>query len=311
MLMPAPQEIAPRDIHVWRFGGLGPWDFLKRAVVGWQEHRLSAMSAQFAYYSLLALVPLLILIIAAIARLPLAGTLQSFERLLRRALPTDAFDLVWLQIEDIQGHSNASLAAIATVVFIFGGMRLFVTLGQGVSAAFGTAARRHWAGVRGISFLLTLGVLALLLLALVLLVIGPDLVHWLLVMLDLEQIEGPLVHGVRWFIVLGSLLICTSAIYCLMPAVKLPWHWLSPGNVTAVGGWMLLSHGLQLYMAYFGQYNKTYGTLAGVVVLLLWFYLTGAMLMLGGLINGVIYQAAAEKSRREKAAAGDASVSKD
>lgn len=279
-------------------GGLTPWQLLKRSAQGWQDHQLSAKSAQFAYYSMLALVPLLILTIAAIARLPLAGTLDSFERLLRRALPPDAFVLVETQIRDIQDHSNTSLAFAAVLICIFGGMRLFVTMGEGISAAFGVT-RRRWVRAQGVSFLLTLGILALLLVALVLLVVGPNLLHWVLIMLDMEQLEGPLAHGVRWVIVTGCLLTCTSAIYCLMPAVKLPWHWLSPGNVTAVVGWMLLSQGLQQYVIYFGHYNKTYGALAGVIVLLLWFYLGGATLLLGGLINGVIYQAAAERDAAE------------
>lgn len=282
-----------KQLRLWRLGGLSPWEFVKRTASGWKDHQLSAKSAEFAYYSMLSLVPLLILAIAALARFPIVGMLERFELLLERTLPPDAYRLVWQQVEDIQAHSSSSLAIAASVVFLFGGMRLFVAMGEGISAAFGT--KRRWVRAQGVSLLFTLGILLLLLVALALLVIGPNIVQWFLYTVGLEELEGPLAHGMRWTIVVGCLLLCTSAIYRLMPAVKLPWHWLSPGNVAAVGGWMLLSQGLRFYMTYFGQYNKTYGTLAGVIVLLLWFYLTGAMLLLGGLINGVIYRAAAEE----------------
>jgi len=284
----------PQEIRVWQLGGLSFWQLLKRIGIGWQEYRLAAMSAQFAYYSLLALVPVLILTIAAIAKLPLAGTLDSFQRLLRRALPPDAYELVREQIQDVQDYSSAGLASAALLVFLFAGMRLFMTVDSGLNSAFGIQKRRNWFKAQGVSLILTVGVILLLLLALVLLVMGPNLIQWALALFEQQHLEGPLVHFVRWAIVTCCLLLCTSAIYCLMPAVKLPWHWLSPGSVIAVGGWMLLSQGLRLYMTYFGHYNKTYGTLGGVIVLLLWFYLSGAMLLLGGLINGVIYQAAAE-----------------
>ena len=286
-------------------GGLSLWQLVKRTAIGWRDHQLAAKSAQFAYYSMLALVPLLILLIAAIARLPLAGTLEKLELVLQRALPPDAFLLVKKQILDIQDHSNASLAVVTLFVFLYGGMRLFAALGEGINAAFGTETRRRWVRAQGVSFLLTLGILFLLLVALVMLVIGPNLVHRLLFSLDLAHLDGVLVRVIPWVIVCGCLLLCTSAIYCLMPAVRLPWHWLSPGNVTAVACWMLLSRGLQFYATYFGHYNKTYGALAGVIVLLLWFYLGGATLLLGGLINGVIYQAAAEKKAAEDATAVD------
>lgn len=290
---------APENIRVWHLGGLSFWQLIKRTAVGWRDCQLSAKCAQFAYYSMLALVPLLILTIAAIARLPLAGTLVSFERLLRRTLPPDAYELVELQIQDIHKHSDASLVFVALFVFSFGGMRLFVTMGEGLSAVFGAEQPRRWISAQGLSLLLTLGILFLLLLALVLLVLGPDLVHWILDALDLQRLEGVSFQAVRLSIVTCALLLCTSSIYCLMPAVKLPWHWLSPGSVTAVVGWMLLSQGLRLYATYFGHYNKTYGALAGVIVLLLWFYLSGATLLLGGLVNGVIYRATAEEKLAE------------
>ncbi|REJ70121.1 MAG: YihY/virulence factor BrkB family protein [Planctomycetota bacterium] len=298
--MPSPQET-----NVWRFGGLSPWQLIKRTAAGWSDHQLSAKSAQFAYFSMLSLVPLLILTIAAIARLPMAGALKNFHRILRRALPADAYQLIAEQIADIQSHSSATLAVAAVLVALYAGMRLFRTIGEGLNLAFG-APRRRWARTQGVSILIAIGAILLLLIALMLMVIGPHLMRWLLGLLEMQGYQRSILQWVRISIVVVCLLLSTSTIYCLMPAVRVPWHWISPGSVTAVVSWLLICRGLQFYVNYFGQYNKTYGTLAGVVVLLLWFYLSGASLLLGGLVNGVIYRAA-EGGNQESVSAADTS----
>src|SRR5262249_13664807 len=97
--------------------------------------------------------------------------------------------------------------------------------------------------------------------------------------------------GVRWGVVGACLWIATTAIYCLVPNVKLNWYWFSPGSVFAVIGWVLSSQGFRVYVENFASYNKTYGALGGVIVLIVWLNLTGAVLLMGGQINGIIHAA--------------------
>jgi len=87
------------------------------------------------------------------------------------------------------------------------------------------------------------------------------------------------------------LLVATSAIYCWVPSVKLTWRLLTPGSVVATAGWVVATQGLRLYAENFGRFNETYGALGGVVVLLVWLYLTGTLLLTGGEIDSVIYRA--------------------
>ena len=94
-------------------------------------------------------------------------------------------------------------------------------------------------------------------------------------------------------------------IYHLAPAVDQPWHWVTPGSVFALVGWLLASHGLRIYVASFANYNATYGSIGGVILLLLWLYVTGVILLAGAGVNAEIWRAATELAGRPDTAGED------
>jgi hypothetical protein len=87
-----------------------------------------------------------------------------------------------------------------------------------------------------------------------------------------------------------------SLVYYLAPPVQRRWPWVTPGSAVAVVGWLAASAGLRAYVAQFANYNATYGSIGGVILLLLWLYLTGFMLLLGAEVNAEIAKAARERS---------------
>ena len=288
------------DLKMWRFGGLGWFELVTRTRRAFLNNHLSARCAQFAFYCMLALVPLLIITIAAIALLPLKGVVSSFLRVLKRGLPPEAYQLVADQVQDIQQTSTSGLVLIGLLIFIFGGSRLFLTIGEGLNAAFGLPPRHRRIRAHWLSLLLTLGMMLLLLVGLVLLVVGPILTTWAIRILEIPALETFSFHFVRWVIVTFGLLLFTSALYSFAPAAHVPWRWFTPGNVFAVAGWMITSQAFRWYVENFAFYNQTYGARGGVVVLLLWLYLTGAILFIGGQINGIIFQAVAKSAADSK-----------
>lgn len=103
-----------------------------------------------------------------------------------------------------------------------------------------------------------------------------------------------------WTIATGLLTLCFAVIYYWAPGVKRRrWHWLTPGSAVGIVAWVLVSLGFRLYLHYFNFYSITYGSLGAVIILLMWFYITGFMLLLGAEINSEIEAAAAERSLRE------------
>jgi len=283
-------------LRLWKFGGLSPLELAQRTWRGFRDGQLAARCAQFAYYSMLAMVPLLIVIVAAIGFMPIDGVLGSSLKLLQRALPHDAYQLIYDQILSIQRQSSTTYIASSVVIFLYGGSRLFLTVGEGLNVAFGHPPRMHRFRTYWLSLLMTFGITLLLMVALMLLVLGPMAIGWATALLRLDLLESPMLesfsfHVIRWVIVTAFLLVLTSAIYCFVPEDGLPWRWFTPGTVFAVAGWTLASQIFRLYVENFAVYNQMYGTLGGVIAMLLWLYLTGAILFMGGQINGIIYQA--------------------
>lgn len=291
---PSPAATSMSLAKLWRLGGLSIRELLVRTLRERKSNQLDARSAQFSYYSMLAVAPLLILIIGCVAQLPLDDVLESFLRAIKAGLPVNVVRLINRQIQDIQAHSTWGLMLGAFALLAIAGSRVFLTLGAGLDAAYGVEERRHFLRAGGIAFAMTFGVFVLLLLAMVLLVVGPMTAEYLL-----GRIESPVVHvllstGVRWGVACGFMLIAASVVYWIIPTVKVGWYFISPGSLFATVGWVLAMQGMRLYIENFAQarYNETYGALAGVVVLLVWFYMTGALLLTGGQINGIIHRAA-------------------
>ncbi len=283
-------------LAMWKLGGLTPWDLVRRAFIGYNQHRLSAQSAQFAYYAIFTLFPLLMVLIGIVAQLPIEGLIRSMENAINMGLPHDLSQILFDQIADIQKKTTFSLIMGGVVLLSWGGMRLFLTMGKGLDAVFEVDHRRNFLKAGGLSLLLTFFVLFLLFLAMILLVVGPAIARLLL-----SNFEAPWLHvllsaGTRWSVACGFMLISTSVIYWAVPSVRLPWNIITPGSLFVVVSWVVMLLGFREYVENFAHYNETYGTLGGFIVLLVWLYMTGAILMMGGEINGVIYRAAKEKS---------------
>src|SRR5579863_4829146 len=98
-----------RTARLWRFGGLSVWQLVVRSIRGYRANHFDARSAQFAYYSMLALFPLLILLLGALARLPVGGVVDNALDGAKNVLPPDVYQLLDLQVRDIQVHSTAKL----------------------------------------------------------------------------------------------------------------------------------------------------------------------------------------------------------
>lgn len=189
-------------------------------------------------------------------------------------------------------------------VFAYTGSRLFMTVNRGLNAAYSVTEQRRGWHVHGLALLVTAGSFLLFLSALVLLVVGPELSEWVTGRSRSSLLGFLLYRGVRWTIICLVVFLNSLLIYWLAPSVRQKWSSLWLGSLLATAAWVAISFGLRYYVVNFGRYNEVYGALGGVIVLMLWPYLNGVVLLMGGKINSVVYlaQRTAEPIGNEQAA---------
>jgi len=296
-------ETTPVDLAaMWRFGGLSIRDLVARSIAAYGKNQLNARGAQFAFYAMLGLAPLLIVILSTVSHLPISGVRRSFLKAVQTGMPENVASLIESQVIDIQERSSLSLIAIGVVLLSIAGSRIFLTMAAALDVAYAVEHRRRiWkSGLLALG--LTFVVFVMFVIALAFQVVGPILTDTLTSRVQAAWVHVALSSVVRWTVAATFLLAATSIIYWASPSVKLRWYPISPGSVFATAGWIAATQGFRLYVQNFGRYNETYGTLGAVIVLMIWLYMTGTVLMIGGQINGVIHAAATRRAEQETTA---------
>jgi membrane protein len=123
---------------------------------------------------------------------------------------------------------------------------------------------------------------------------GPRIGAWLAHILELGQVFEFTWNILRWPIALGCINFTAAALYYFTPDVQQKWKWVTPGSIFSVFGWILVSSVFAYYVNSFDSYNRTYGSIGTVIVLLTWLYLIGLFILIGGEINSEIEHAARE-----------------
>jgi len=268
-----PQEIPPRG---WK-------DIAKRTMKSVKQDQVPLLSAGVAYYALLALFP------AAIAGVSIYGLVANpdtvrnqIDQLTKMLSPSTA-DLVGKQLLEVTGGAGGALG-VATVVGILtalwsasSGMKALIT---GVNLAYDETETRKFAKLRGLSVLLTLGAMVLLGVALALIVGFPAVAN------DWPTPLAWTAGALRWVLLAVLLVVGLAVLYRYAPNRDQPrWTWVSWGSAIATVLWILASVGFSVYANAFGNYNKTYGALAGVIILMFWLFLTSFVVLVGAELN--------------------------
>ncbi|MWJ27129.1 YihY/virulence factor BrkB family protein [Halomonas sediminis] len=250
-----------------------------------EAHRITMLAAGVAFYALLAIFP------AIAAMISLWGLLFDPYDIIRqlnelsRLMPPNAATLIDEQaqklIEEIDTGPGIT-AALGTVLAIFVASKGVTGLVVGLNVVYGQVEKRGLTKRILVVAALTFGLLGITLLTLGFIALFPLVVNILGIHSPYDRIVGWL----RWppLLVLMSVLI--ALLYRFAPYRRAPrWQWLSVGTLVATGLWLLGSGGLSLYVRYFANFSELYGSLGAVVVLMLWFWLSAFVILLGAEIN--------------------------
>jgi membrane protein len=266
-------------------------EIFRRAFKAANEDDLLGRSAQLSYYFFLALFPMLISIISVMSLFGHADSMrQALLGFLAAVLPGSASELIQKTLtEVVQGHGGLkmSFGVIFSVWSASAGMSAIMdTLNAEYEVSEGRSFTRRNATAIGLSIACAL----LMVCAVTIVLAGGSPAQ----ALPFHTSSG-LLRVTLWPIALGLVLLAFALIYYFAPDVKdQNWHWVTPGALVGLALWLLVSFGLKIYLHFFDRYSATYGSLGAVIVLLLWFYLTGASVLMGAEINSVLEDAAAD-----------------
>lgn len=271
----------PQDLTTWS-------GYFKHLFVHIQKTDISGLAAQLAYFFLLSLFPLLIFVITLLPYLNLDEA-QVF-RFLENYAPEDVYILIEGTISDILGNRNGGLLSIGIIGTIWSASNGMNAIVKSLNRSYKLDETRPFFIVRGMSIVFTLLMILLFVVALVLPVFGQQIGTILFSYFGVEEGFVKLWNSLRWTITPLVMLIVLIALYWIVPNQKLFLRSVLPGSAFATVGWIIVSLGFSYYVSNFGSYSSTYGSIGGIIVLMLWLYISGIMLLVGGQINAVMQE---------------------
>ena len=267
--------------------GMGPFALVKEAVKDFLDDDMSTYASALAYQVLFSLFPFAIFLVALLGFLDLSN---FFDWLLTQAamvLPHEAMDQVNQVIKQLQQPKGGllSFGAVLALWTASAGVRAIM---NAMNVAYDVQEGRPAWKLYPLSLLYTLGLAAMLIAATALLLLGPQAIQWLAHYIGLEQLFVTLWTWLRWPVILFLLCLAVAIVYYVAPDVEQEFRFITPGSVLAVAVWIAASLGFNFYVSNFAHYNATYGSIGAIIVLLLYFFISSAVLLFGAEINAVI-----------------------
>ena len=273
------------------FGDLSVFAVAKRAIKDFMNDDMTTYAAALTYRVLLAIFPFLIFVLTL---LEAAGLANFFDWLLNQAqsaFPRDLYSQFEMIVQQARSGANGGLLSLGLILALWaasGGIRAAM---HAINAAYDVIQERPIWKKYPLSIIYTIGLAVLVITAVALMLLGPQTMEWLAGHIGLGDAFVTIWAWIRIPVAIFLMMLAVAMVYYFFPNVDQPFQIVSPGSVVAVLAWVLATIGFSFYISNFANYNATYGSLAGVIVLLLYLYISSAVLLLGAEINGVIYKA--------------------
>lgn len=258
-------------------------------------------AAALAYYLMLSIFPAMIFLLTLIPYLPIPNLEQAIMDALNQAMPGEAAKMLSGTVQEVVRNQKGGLLSIGLLGTFWAASSGMYAVMQQLNITYDVKEGRPFWKVRGTALMLTVMFGALVVGAFGLVVFGGQLQEWLGGTLGFSPVLLAVFAVVRWAIIAAALLLAFAVTYYFGPDVEQKFRFVSPGAV--FGGVVLIvaSLGFRIYVTNFGKYNATYGSLGAVVVMMLWLYITGLVVLLGSEVNALVEHYSPEgKDKGEK-----------
>ena len=266
-------------------------ELIKRTAREAQEDDALGLAAQLAYYFFLALFPTLLFLIALASFLPAEDLVGRVVSMLQGVAPQEVIRIIRDQLTKIAEGDQTGLVSFGVVAALWSSSAAMVAIISALNRAYDVEEARPWWKQRLVAILLTVGVSLFLLVATTLVVAGPQLAEYVTSRLGMSAAVEWTWKILQWPLVFLLVTSAIGLIYYFAPDADQDWVWITPGSLLATVLWLIGSLGFRAYVVNFGSYNETYGAIGGVMVLMLWLYLSGLVIVIGAEMNSEIEHA--------------------
>jgi membrane protein len=237
-----------------------------------------------AFSSLLAIFPFLLFAVALAGLVIDPRTLDTLIEQIHRVAPASVADILTGRLNALTTGTRPGLLTLGALGAIWAASSAVAALATAFNVVWGVGETRPFWRTRGIAVIVTLAGAVLFIAASAIAIVAPAL----------AGVVGPLggiVLWLRWPVAAILVMIIVAVLYHVLPNVRQRFHLFTPGSVVAVAAWALASVGFSAYVGHFGNYDVVYGSLGGVIVLLLWMWISALVIIVGAQINALLVRA--------------------
>jgi membrane protein len=256
----------------------------------WKDNCL-ALAAQLAYYFFFALFPTLLFLVALASYFPVATLIDDLFGTLGGFMPPEALKLLTDQVTKISGSEDTGLMTLGMLLAVSSSSAAMTAIIDTLNRAYGIDEGRPWWLVRLTAIALTVGVALFILVSFALVIVGPMLATKLATAWHLGPVFEWSWKILQWPVIFALVSVGFALIYYFAPDAEQDWIWLTPGSIFATVLWLTASLAFKYYVANWGNYTETYGLIGAVMILLLWFYISGLVILVGAEMNAEIEHA--------------------
>ena len=256
-------------------------ELLKRTYKELMDDDALGLAAQLAYYFFLALFPAILCVIALVSFLPLQNFTDQIVSSLGRFAPDAMLSIIRDQLVRLSHGNDGGIFTVGLLGALWSSSAAMVAIISAMNRAYDIEESRPWWNTRLTAILLTVGLAVFIVVAFGLIVAGPQAADWAAARFGFGPVFTWTWKIAQWPIAFALVVTGIGLVYYFAPDAEQEWAWITPGALIATVFWLIGSIAFRFYVVTFGNYEATYGAITGVILLMLWFYLSGLVLLVG------------------------------
>jgi membrane protein len=282
---PAPPVSTAGPTRPAKMPPAGWWETLKRVAGNVVAHRIMAEAAAVTFYALLAIFPALAALISLYGLVADPATIGAHLSGLQGVIPGGGLQIISDQIHSLTATPQKALgvgAITGFLVSLWSANAGVKSMFDALNAVYGERETRSFLHLTWLSLRFTVGILGFVILAIIAVVVLPTVLNFV----GLGSTTDVLLSVLRWPVLLLALGLFLALVYRYGPSRRnATWHWISWGSAAAALMWIVASLGFSYYVANFGSYNKTYGSLGAAVGFMTWIWISTIIVLTGAELN--------------------------